>query len=92
MMAVGAVKDQQEYQTFYEGLGGWRWGGVGDIATTTVQNYRLGILVVDMYDRSSKQLIWRGVSTDTLSNNPQHKEKEFDKAVYKMFKKFPPNE
>jgi Domain of unknown function (DUF4136) len=24
--AVGSARDQQEYQTFYNGLGGWRWG------------------------------------------------------------------
>ena len=24
--AVGSAHDQREYQTFYDGLGGWRWG------------------------------------------------------------------
>ncbi len=91
-MAVGAAKSQQEYQTFYDGLGGgWGWGGFGDMSTTTVQNYRVGTLVIDMYDGNSKHLIWRGVSSDTLSNNSQHNEKDLDKAVDKMFKKFPPN-
>jgi uncharacterized protein DUF4136 len=41
------------------------------------QNYRVGTLVLGMYDGNSKQLIWRGVSTDTLSNNPQHNAKGF---------------
>ncbi|MGB7730608.1 MAG: DUF4136 domain-containing protein [Candidatus Acidiferrum sp.] len=92
VMAVGAAKSQQEYQTFYDGLGGgWGWGGFGDMSTTTVQNYRVGTLVIDMYDGNSKHLIWRGVSSDTLSNNSQHNEKDLDKAVDKMFKKFPPN-
>ena len=93
LMAVGATKNEQEYQTFYDGLGGgWRWGGFGDtMATTTTQNYRVGTLVVDMYQANSKHLIWRGTSSDTLSNNTEHNEKDFDKAVDKMFKKFPPN-
>ncbi len=26
--AVGSAHDQREYQTFYDGLGGWRWGGL----------------------------------------------------------------
>ena len=30
------------------GLGGWRWGGFGNEATTTVENYRVGTLVGDM--------------------------------------------
>jgi Domain of unknown function (DUF4136) len=90
LSAVGATQNQQEYQTFYDGLGAWRWRGFGDMATTTVENYRVGTLVVDMYDASNKQLIWRGTSTDTLSNNPEHNEKNLDKAVDKMFKNFPP--
>ena len=27
IMAVGATQNLQEYQTFYDGMGGWRWGG-----------------------------------------------------------------
>src|SRR3954464_15836081 len=33
--AVGSSKDEQEYRTFYNGMGGWRWRGFGE-ATTTV--------------------------------------------------------
>jgi Domain of unknown function (DUF4136) len=88
--AVGSTQNQQEYQTFYEGMGGWRWGGLGDLSTTTVQNIRVGTLLVDMYSANNKHLIWRSSSTDTLSNKPEHNEKTLDKAVEKMFKNFPP--
>jgi hypothetical protein len=87
--AVGGTKNQQEYQTFYDGLGGWRWRGFGE-TTTTVENYKVGTLVVDLYDAGNKQLVWRGTSSDTISDNPEHNEKSLDKAVDKMFKKFPP--
>ncbi len=90
--AVGSARDQQEYQTFYNGMGGWRWGGFGTEATTTVDNYKVGTLVVDLYDAKDKQLIWRGTSSDTLSNKPENNEKKLDKAVDKMFKDFPPKE
>ena len=89
VMAVGSARNQQEYETFYNGLGGWRWGGFGE-TTTTVENYRVGSLVLDMYDARNKQLIWRGVSTDTLSDKPEKNEKNLDKAVDKMLKNFPP--
>jgi hypothetical protein len=91
LVAVGSTRNQQEYQTFYNGLGGWRWGGFGDTATTTVNTYKVGTLVLDMYDSRTKQLIWRGTASDTLSDNPEHNEKNLQKAVDKMFKKFPPN-
>lgn len=90
--AVGSTQTQQEYQTFYDGMGGWRWRGFGDESTTTVENYKVGSLVLDLYDGKSKQLIWRGTASDTLSKNPEHNEKKLDKAVDKMFKKFPPSE
>jgi hypothetical protein len=92
LSAVGAVNDQKQYQTFYNGMGGWGWGGFGTTATTTVQNERVGTLVVDMYDSNNKQLIWRGTAADTLSENPEKNENKLQKAVDKMFKKFPPNE
>jgi hypothetical protein len=89
--AVGSSRNQQEYQTFYDGLGGWRWGGFGE-TTTQVENYPVGSLVLDFYDARSKQLIWRGVSSETLSNNPEKNEKKLDKAVDKMLEHFPPHE
>lgn len=90
--AVGAVKNEKEYETFYNGLGGWRWGGFGDTATTTVQNQKVGTLVVDMYNAGNKQLIWRGVATDTLSENPEKNENKLQKTTDKMFKDFPPKQ
>src|SRR5208337_2974528 len=59
-------------------------------ATQNQQNYKIGTLVVDMYDASNKHLIWRGAASETLSKDPEHNEKNLDKAVDKMFKKFPP--
>jgi hypothetical protein len=30
-------------------------------------------LVIDMYDGSSKQVVWRGMASDTLSSKPEKK-------------------
>ena len=87
--AVGSARNQREYQTFYDGMGGWRWGGFGETTTEQV-NYPVGSLVVDLYDAHDKQLVWRGVSSESLSNNPEKNEKKLDKAVDKMFDHFPP--
>ncbi|HET7891518.1 MAG TPA: DUF4136 domain-containing protein [Candidatus Sulfotelmatobacter sp.] len=87
--AVGSARNQQEYQTFYDGMGGWRWGGFGE-TTTQVENYRVGALVLDLYDAHNKQLVWRGVSQDTLSDKPEKNEKKLEKSVNKMLEHFPP--
>jgi hypothetical protein len=46
--------------------------------------------VVDLFDTRSKQLVWRGVATDTLSEKPDKNVKKLNKAVEKLFKNFPP--
>lgn len=53
-------------------------------------NYRVGMLIVSMFERTSKQLIWRATSSSDLSGNPEKNTKKLDKDVQKMFKKFPP--
>jgi uncharacterized protein DUF4136 len=89
--AVGSAHNQREYQTFYNGMGGWRWGGFGE-TTTQVENYPVGTLVLDMYDAHSKQLIWRGSAQQSLSDKPDKNEKKLEKAVDKMLEHFPPQE
>jgi hypothetical protein len=92
--AFGSSKVVQSLNTFYDGLGGgwgWRrgWGGMGE-ATTTVENTPVGTLVVDVFDASSKKLIWRGQSSESLSSNEDKNDKKLEKDVAEMFKKFPP--
>jgi hypothetical protein len=92
LTAVAIKKNQAEYTTFYDGLGGgWRWHGWGGgMATTTVENIPVGTLIIDMYDTSTKQLLWRGLAHDQLSDKPDKDTKRLEKAVNKMFDKFPP--
>jgi hypothetical protein len=95
IVAVEITHNQQTLNTFYDGFGGgWGWrrfggGGFGE-ATTTTETYKVGTLVVDLFDAKTKQLIWRGTSSDTLSNNSDKNIKNLDKGADKMFKHFPP--
>ena len=93
IVAIKTTKTERTLQTFYNGFGGgWGWrgfGGFGD-STTTEQDYKEGTLLLDMYDAKTKQLIWRGSAEDTLSNKASQNEKNLDKGVATMFKKFPP--
>jgi len=93
ILAMEITRNQQTLNTFYDGFGGgWRWrgfGGFGD-ATTTTETYQVGTLVIDLFDAKTKTLIWRGSSSDTLSNNADKNTKNLDKGVQKMFGHFPP--
>ncbi len=91
VVAIEMTKNQQTLNTFYDGFGGgWRWGGGFGNATTTVDNYKVGTLVVDLFDAKSKQVIWRGSSSDTLSDKSDKNIKNLDKGVQKMFDHYPP--
>jgi uncharacterized protein DUF4136 len=91
LCAHEATREKHDLQTFYDGFGGWRWGGFGD-STTTVSTYKVGTLVVDMFDAGTHNLLWRGTASDTLSNNADKNTKKLDKNVQNMFKHFPPPE
>lgn len=91
IVAVEMTNTQQTLDTFYNGFGGgWRFGGRFGDATTTTETYQVGTLVVDLFDSSTKELLWRGSVSDTLSNNSGNNIKKLDKGVEKMFKKYPP--
>jgi hypothetical protein len=90
IVAMEITKEQQTLNTFYDGgFGGWRWGGFGN-ATTTTDTYKVGTLVVDLFDAQSKELAFRGSSSGTLSSNSDKNIKNLNKGVEKMFKHFPP--
>ncbi len=63
--------------------------GMGE-ATTTTENTPVGTLNVDVFDSQTKQLLWRGKSSETLSGKSDKNEKKLEKDVTDMFKKFPP--
>src|ERR1700720_4217879 len=93
VMAVEITRNQQTLNTYYDGFGGgWRWRGFGGIggATTTTETYKVGTVVVDLFDAKTKQLVWSGSSSDTLSNNSNKNIQNLGKGVEKMFKNFPP--
>ena len=91
IVAMETTQNQRTLNTFYDGFGGgWRWGGGLGNATTTVDNYKTGTLVVDLFDAKTKKIIWRGSSSETLSDKSDKNIKNLDNGVKKMFDHFPP--
>jgi len=68
------------------GWGPWGWGGPGPM----IENYVEGTLIVDLYDATTKKLVWRGVATSTLSDKTSKNTDKMEKALTKMFEKYPP--
>jgi len=84
-----AVSQQKQWNAYGMG-GGYRWGG--GMASATSSTIDIGSIVVDMYDPSTKQLVWTGTASKTMdpSSNQQKNEKNLDKAMAKLLKNFPP--
>jgi hypothetical protein len=106
IFATDNLHNQQETQTMYDSLGGgwglgWGWGGWGwgglpmpggfmEDSTTTTTDQPVGNLVIDVFDGTSKKLVWRGLATEDLSNNATRNTKMLNGDINDMFKNFPP--
>jgi len=65
-----------------------RWGG--GWATITPEQSVIGTLIVDLYDPKAKSWLGAARAQDTLDqSNSQKNLEKVDKAVAKMFKKYP---
>lgn len=88
-----ATQTKHTYETFYDGWGGWGWrrgwGGFSG-STTFVDNYKVGTVVVDVFDANTKQAIWHGFVSDALSRNATSNANATAHAIDKMFDHFPP--
>lgn len=92
-----AVRNEKELSTFSSGYGmgpGWggSWYGGSGTTTTSVYTITIGTLALDIYDASSKVLVWRGVATKTLDTGakPDKRQKNMAKAAAKLLKQYPP--
>ena len=93
-IAAHTGTEARTLDTFYNGGGwrggGWSWFGGFDPDTATGSSPQVGTLVVELFDARTKTVIWRGTASKTLSRNPRKNADRLNKAVTKMFRKFPP--
>lgn len=79
----------QERQWNGWGGGGLRFGGMGSVTSSTIN---IGTLIIDLYDVTTKTLVWRGDATNTVSqsSNQQKNIEKLNKGVEKLMKNYPP--
>jgi hypothetical protein len=87
------ISQEKEFDSI--GGGGWGpWGGPfgwgnSRVTTSTIDT---GKLTVGLFDPAGNQLVWRGAASKTLSlsGDPDKNYRTLEKAVAKLFKKYPP--
>jgi hypothetical protein len=94
--AIGSEKQFTSYNTgwgYGPGWGGgWYGGGMGGMTTGSTSTIYIGQLVVDMYESSKRDLVWRGTASKTIDSKakPEKQQKNLRKAVEKLLKNYPP--
>ncbi len=91
-----AEKERIRVNTYDLGFGyppGWGWGpywgpGYSYGTSTSVTTFTQGTFVIDIWDVREDRLIWRGIATDVVSDNPQKNAKRVSKAISKLAKKW----
>lgn len=73
---------------------GWAWPWYGSPFDAPwpdmqVREYTQGSVIVDVIDAKTKELLWRGQGTATVSKDPATYAKELDQTVGAILKKFP---
>jgi hypothetical protein len=91
----GAVGQEKQYTSFDSSWGygrGWYGGPSSGTSTGTTSTIYIGQLAIDMYESAKKDLVWRGVVSKTLDPKakPEKQQKNLNKALAKLFKKYPP--
>ena len=70
----------------------WNYWGIGWQTQTTTREYEVGTLVVDMIDKASNQLVWRGAKEGRLRKNqtPDERTESINNTIAEMLANFPP--
>ncbi len=76
---------------FYGGAYRYRWGPTFSTTTINYSEYLEGTIFIDLISTATNQLVWQGRGVGTIKDGtPAQKDKRTEKAVGKIFKKYPP--
>jgi len=78
------------YYGSYDGYGPG-WGISPGFSTTTISEYeyKVGTLVCDVFDKQKEQLIWEGIGSGTVDDNPNTRDEKIPQAVAKIMAQYP---
>lgn len=83
------------YTNYYGGTGyryrrgGYGWGNGYATTSYSENDYIKGTLVVDFLDNATQDLVWQGVASGTVTEDPEKREKKIPKTIKKLMKKYP---
>jgi len=93
LVAHARLSKQTQINTYNTGWGyGYGWYGGMGMQTSTVSEIPVGTLVVDLVDGKKKEMVWRGIASDTLdtSASPEAREQKLRDVAAQLFHDYPP--
>ena len=94
-----ASREEQSIDSFYSepAWGNWGWYGVQATpgnrhVSTHVNTYRIGTLVIDMFDTRTRKAIWRATAEGSVPETPEKVNAAIDATIPRMFEDFPPRD
>lgn len=81
-VVIDTKQDVETYTTYY----GRRWRN--QIIEVDVNEYKEGTLILDFVDAKTKEIVWNGSISGTVTNNSISLEKKINDAVDDLFKKY----
>ncbi len=78
---------------YYAGFGYYGYGpgfGMGTTHTTyDTETYTVGTLIIDVFDNSTKKLIWQGIGNGTINENPKKREQNTPRVIAQIMESLP---
>jgi hypothetical protein len=68
---------------------GWGWGMGYGTTSYSQYDYYVGTLICDVFDSKTKKLVWQGVVSGEIDENPRNREQNIPRVVKEIMKRYP---
>ena len=68
---------------------GWGPGYYGGTTTVRAVNYVQGTLIIDIFEMANKKLIWQGIGSGEVDDDPATRDRNLPKSISHIFRRFP---
>jgi hypothetical protein len=93
LIGLVANKVDTDVYTDYYGRGYYRRSFGYGIPSTRVDvtEYKEGTLIIDLVDAEKGQLVWQGIGTARMNEDPKGRAERVNKAVMQILREYPPS-
>jgi len=87
-MSLDTTRFGYDYASTFHWDPYWNHGPSMGTADTHVSTFSRGTLVIDFWDPKTGKLVWRGTAVAVVKENPEKAEKQVQKAIKKIARKW----